>query len=74
MNPMITDIMRMRQMGVSPSAAIQQLSQRYPQFRQAMPYVQGKSPQQIDLTAQNMARSMGVDPLKVIQQFMGGKR
>lgn len=74
MTPLISEIIMLRQMGISPQMAMQQLAKKYPYLQQALPYVQGKNPKDIDLTAKNMARSMGFDPMKVMSQFMGGKR
>ncbi|WP_251316221.1 hypothetical protein [Flintibacter muris] len=68
-NPMVQEIIRMRQQGMDPAAAFQQLSQRYPQFRQAAPFLGGKTPQQMDQTAQNALQQSGVDPNAMAQQF-----
>lgn len=68
-SPMVQDIMRMKQRGMSPQAAMQQLAQRYPQFQQAIPYLQNKTPQQMDQTAKTAIQSSGVDPNALIAQF-----
>lgn len=68
-NPMVQEIMQMKQQGMSPQAAMQQLAQKYPQFRQAVPYLQNKTPQQMDQTAQNAVQSSGVDPNELMKQF-----
>ncbi len=68
-NPMVQEIVRMKQQGATPQAAMQQLAQRYPQFRQAVPYLQNKTPQQMDQTAQNAVQSAGVDPNSLMQQI-----
>ncbi len=67
-NPMVQEIVRMKQQGATPQAAMQQLAQRYPQFRQAVPYLQNKTPQQMDQTAQNAVQSAGVNPNDLLQQ------
>lgn len=67
-NPMVQEILRMKQQGATPQAAMQQLAQRYPQFRQAVPYLQDKTPQQMDQTARNAVQSAGVDPNDLLQQ------
>lgn len=69
-NPMVQEIIRMRQQGVGQQAAFRQLAQKYPVFRQAAPFLEGKTPQQMDQTAQNALQQSGVDPNAVAQQFM----
>lgn len=68
-SPMVQDIMRLRQQGVDAQTAFQQLAQKYPQFQQAAPFLGGKSPQQMDQTAQNAIQQSGVDPNVMAQQF-----
>ncbi len=68
-NPIVQEIMRMKQQGMSPQAAFQQLAQKYPQFQQAAPFLAGKTPQQMDQTAQNALQQSGVDPNAMAQQF-----
>lgn len=69
MSPMVQDIIRMRQQGMDAASAFQQLSQRYPKFGQAFPFLGGKTPQQMDQAAQNALQQSGVDPGAVAQQF-----
>ena len=68
-NPMVQDIVRMRQQGMDAQTAFQQLSQKYPQFRQATPFLGNKTPQQMDQTAANAIQQSGVDPNMMAQQF-----
>ena len=68
-NPMVQDIIRMRQQGMDATSAFQQLSQKYPQLQQAAPFLAGKTPQQMDQTAQNALQQSGVDPNALAQQF-----
>lgn len=68
-NPMVQEIIRMKQQGMGPQQAFQQLAQKYPQFQQAAPFLSGKTPQQMDQTAQNALQQSGVDPNAVAQQF-----
>lgn len=68
-NPMVQEIIRMRQHGVGQQAAFRQLAQKYPVFRQAAPFLEGKTPQQMDQTAQNALQQSGVDPNAMAQQF-----
>lgn len=69
MSPIIQDILRMKQQGMDAASAFQQLSQRYPQFGQAFPFLGGKSPQQMDQAAQSALQQSGVDPNAMAQQF-----
>ena len=69
MSPMLQEILRMKQQGMDAASAFQQLSQKYPQFGQAFPFLGGKSPQQMDQAAQNALQQSGVDPNTVAQQF-----
>lgn len=68
-NPMLSELMRMRAQGIDPLAARVMLMQRFPQLRQAQPFLQGQTPQEIDSIAQNAARSMGYDPNAMISQI-----
>lgn len=68
-NPMVQEILRMKQQGMDAASAFQQLSQKYPQFQRAAPFLGGKTPQQMDQTAQNALQQSGVDPGAVAQQF-----
>ena len=59
-NPMVAQIMQMKNSGMTPQQALQQMAQSNPQMRQIM---QGGNPQQ---AAMNMPKEAGLDP----QQFM----
>ena len=59
-NPMVAQIMQMKNSGMTPQQALQQMAQNNPQMRQIM---QGGNPQQ---AAMNMLKEAGLDP----QQFM----
>lgn len=69
MPPMVQEIVRMKQQGLDAATAFQQLSQKYPQFQQAFPFLGGKTPQQMDQAAQNALQQSGIDPNTVAQQF-----
>ena len=69
MSPMLQEILRMKQQGMDAASAFQQLSQKYPQFGRAFPFLGGKNPQQMDQAAQNALQQSGVDPNTVAQQF-----
>jgi len=70
-NNLMMELMMLKQQGMDPASAMQQLAQRYPQFQQALPYLQGKTPQQMDATGRNFAQSMGLNPMQMISQLMG---
>lgn len=42
--------------------------QNNPAARQAMPFIQGKSPQQLEQTARNLCRERGLDVDQMLQQ------
>lgn len=64
-NPMVQQVLQMRQQGMDPNQAIAQLSQQYPQLRQ----LQGVNPAQIDVMAMNAMKQVGVDPNAFVGQF-----
>lgn len=64
-NPMVQELIQLKQSGATPQAAMEQLSQRYPQFRQ----FQGQDPRQIDRAARETIRQSGMNPDAVIQQL-----
>lgn len=64
-NPLTQQVLQMKQQGLTPDQAIQQLGQRYPQLRQ----LQGMKPAQLDGMAMNAMRQTGVDPNSFIGQF-----
>lgn len=57
-NPMLQQVMQLKQQGMNAQQAMQQLSQQYPQLRQYA----GTDPAQLDQMAQNTFRSVGIDP------------
>lgn len=68
MNPM--QVIQMLQKGVNPNAIANRLIQSFPIFRQAAQFMNGKTPQQIQNEANQMAQRRGVD-LNQIAQSMG---
>lgn len=68
-NPMVRDILQMKQQGMTPEQAISQLSKQYPSFQGAMPFLQGKSQDQMGETAQNFLQGAGVNPSDMIGQL-----
>lgn len=67
MNPM--QMIQMLQNGVNPNVIANQLIQRFPAFRQAAQFMNGKTPQQIQSDAQQMAQQRGVDLNQLAQQL-----
>lgn len=68
-NPMVRDILQMKQQGMTPEQAINQLSKQYPSFQGALPFLQGKNPEQMQETAQNFLQGAGVNPVDMANQL-----
>lgn len=64
-NPMTQQVLQMKNQGMTPDQAIQQLAQQYPQLRQ----LQGVNPAQIDQMAVNAMKQTGIDPNSFVSQF-----
>ena len=64
-NPVTQLVLQMKQQGMSPEQAIQQLGQQYPQFRQ----LQGVKPNQIDKMVISAMQQTGIDPNSFLNQF-----
>ena len=64
-NPVTKLVLQMKQQGMSPEQAIQQLGQQYPQFRQ----LQGVNPNQIDKMVISAMQQTGIDPNSFLSQF-----
>lgn len=64
-NPAIRELMQMRQQGIDPNQALQQIAQRYPQFQQ----LQGQTPQQMDAAARATIQKAGMNPNQVLGQL-----
>ncbi len=64
-NPLTQQVLQMKQQGMTPDQAIQQLGQQYPQLRQ----LQGMKLSQLDGMAMNAMRQTGIDPNSFIGQF-----
>ena len=64
-NPVTQLVLQMKQQGMSPEQAIQQLGQQYPQFRQ----LQGVNPNQIDKMVISAMQQTGIDPNSFLSQF-----
>ena len=61
MNNMIPMLVQAMNGGGNPMALMQMMAQRNPQVAQVVNLMQGKSPQQLQAMAQNMAQERGVD-------------
>ena len=59
-NPMLQVVAAMRG-GGDPMALLNQMAQSNPQMQQAMQMISGKSPQQLQEMAKNLARERGVN-------------
>lgn len=68
-NPMMRMIQLMRN-GQSPMGMMQEMAMQDPRAQQAVNMIQGKSPQQLEQTARNMAREKGID-LDMVMRQMG---
>lgn len=64
-NPMMQQVMQMRQQGMTAQQAMQQLSKQYPQLQQ----YQGMNPAQLDQMAMGTMQSVGLNPNAVTEQI-----
>lgn len=60
MNPVFSLIQLMKS-GKDPRQAIQKMASQNPQFNQTLKLIQGKTPDQLRETAENMAKQRGID-------------
>ena len=67
-NPLMK-MLNMAKNGGNPQQLLNQMLQQNPQMKQAMPFVQGKSPEQLKQTFYNMCKERGVDPQQVAQSM-----
>lgn len=78
-NPMMGMLMQMMQGGGNPQQMIMQMAQQNPQLKQMLPLIQGKNPQQLNATFENLCKERGINPEEfkknAMQQFkqMQGK-
>lgn len=68
MNPLMQLVQLVRS-GGNPQNLLSQMAQQNPLAAQAMKMIEGKSPQQINQIAANMARERGVDINALTQQI-----
>lgn len=69
MNNPVMALVQAMQHGRNPMALMQAMAQQNPQVAQALQMMQGKSPQQLQSMAQNMARERGVDLNQMLRQM-----
>lgn len=67
MNPM--QIIQAVQRGANPNQLVMQIAQQNPAMRQALQAINGKTPQQIEQMAMQMAKQRGVDLNAMLQQW-----
>ena len=68
-NPMINQLAMLARNGGNPMQMLQRLAPINPQAAQAMRMIQGKSPQQLQTMAQNMAKERGIDINQMIREL-----
>ena len=61
MNNPVMMLVQAMQRGGNPMALMQQMAGSNPQVAQAMQLIQGRSPQQLQMMTQNMAKERGID-------------
>ena len=69
MNNPVLALVQAMQKGQNPMALMQSMAQQNPQVAQALQMVQGRSPQQLQQMAQNMARERGIDLNQMLRQM-----
>lgn len=69
MNNPIFQIMQMARSGGNCGALLQQLAAQDPRVGQTLQMLNGKSPQEMQQIAQNMARERNIDLNQMLQQF-----
>ena len=67
-NPLAVLVQSMNS-GKNPMALLQQMARQNPQIAQAMSLMQGKSPQQLEQMARNMAGERGIDINQMMRQL-----
>lgn len=68
-NPMMQMVQMLRN-GQNPMQMMEQMARKDPRASQAFNMIQGKSPQQLEQMARNMAREKGID-LDMVMRQMG---
>ena len=69
MNDPVMALVQAMQRGGNPMALLQQMAGRDPQVSQFMQMLQGKSPQQLQNMAQNVAQERGIDINQILRDL-----
>lgn len=69
MNNPILSMVQTFNSGGNPMQMIEQMAKQDPYMAQAMQMIQGKSPQQLQVMAQNMAQERGIDINQMIRDL-----
>ena len=69
MNDPMAQMMSLLRAGQNPNAILRMLAQNNPQVRQVMQMFNGKSPQQLQMMAQNMAAERGTSIEDIARQL-----
>ena len=69
MNDPMTQMMSLLRAGQNPNAILRMLAQNNPQVRQVMQMFNGKTPQQLQMMAQNMAAERGTSIEDIARQL-----
>ena len=66
---MVNDPLMMLLSASDPMAALNMMAMQNPQFRPILPLIQGKTPNQLRMTAENVAREKGIDLNQLMNQI-----
>lgn len=69
-NPLLADLIALKQQGADPNTALQKLAEKYPAIRQYVPQ-RNMNPQGLMMAAQAAAQRMGIDPQILAQHARG---
>lgn len=69
MNNPVLSLVQAMQRGGNPMVMMQQMAYQSPQVAQAVQMMRGKTPQQLQTMAQNMAQERGIDLNQMIRQL-----
>ncbi len=69
-NSPIGRMMKKVKAGNSPQALMQTMIQQNPNMNRAIPFIQGKKPDQLRTTFYNLCQQSGIDPQAIIQFCM----
>lgn len=69
MNNALMYLLDAAQRGANPLAVVQKMAQNNPQMQQFASMINGKSPQQLEQIARNMAKERGIDLNQLARQL-----